>query len=120
MHIQGLSEKLGGPGQIFVLGALFFSKMLASGGKEVKFFFRSFKKGSKNFSGRTSVKLRFKKIVSGQIPVPTLLKLSPAVIYIKKRSKKLGARGKLPPVPLPLKGPVHIVLHVNILPNELG
>jgi hypothetical protein len=87
MHIQGLSEKLGGPGQIFVLAALFFSKMLASGGKEVKFVFRSFKKGSKKFSGRTSVKLRFKKIVSGQIPVPTLLKLSPAVIYIKKRSK---------------------------------
>jgi hypothetical protein len=47
---QGLSEKFGGPGQIFVSG----------GRGEVKKIFRSFKKGSKPFSG--------------QIPFPTWVK----------------------------------------------
>jgi hypothetical protein len=45
---QGLSEKFGGPGQIFVSGALFFSKMLASGGED-EHFFRTLKKRVKKF-----------------------------------------------------------------------
>jgi hypothetical protein len=46
---QGLSEKFGGPGQIFVSGALFFPKMLAREGGCKKFFSGVSKKGQKNF-----------------------------------------------------------------------
>jgi hypothetical protein len=67
-YAQGLSEKSGSPGKIFISGPLFFPKMLASGGDMCvcvcggggggKKCFRTLKKGSKNFSGQTPVKLR--------------------------------------------------------------
>jgi hypothetical protein len=121
---QGLSEKFGGPGQIFVSGSLFFPKILASGGGEL--FFSDIKKGSKKFSGRTLVKLRFKNFFLHKFLLQHrsnnffrsinikfwFTKFFPYHYLCKKTFEiiifyfanlgaplKLGARGKLPQVP---------------------